>query len=123
MIIADFFKLQGLEGVDADAVKRFANGWAINDFATIEEFCDKAGEEGLSEIKVTDITRAIMPSARKLYRAWFTGIIGAKLYQLFNRKTTGLAKKNVLNARLQYETLKKRLWKYVIVKAEKMSNE
>ena len=117
LIIADFFKKEGLQGKDAEDVQRWAHGWAVNDFSTIEEFCSQSSETGFREIKTIDITEAIMPSARKLYRAWFAGIIGARLYQLFNRKTTSLAKNNVANAHLQYKTLKKGLWKYQIVKA------
>ena len=66
-----------------------------------------------------DATGAIMPSAKKLYRSYFLGIIGAKLYQFFNPNATELGKNSVHSAYLQYNTLKKGLWKYLIVRAEK----
>jgi len=60
-----------------------------------------------------------MPSAKKLYRSYFTGVIGATLYRILNPKATELGRNNVLNAALQYKTLRKGLWKYQIVKATK----
>jgi len=60
-----------------------------------------------------------MPSAKKLYQSYFFGILGAKLYQLLNSNATELGKNSVRSAYLQYNTLKKGLWKYQIVKAVK----
>lgn len=120
LIIADFFKRKSLHGKDAAIVQRWANGWAVNDFATIEEFCRQLKEEGFGEIEIMDATDGIMPSAKKLYRAYFIGIIPAKLYQLVKRNVTGLGRNNVDIAYLQYKTLKQGLWKYQIVKAVKI---
>lgn len=119
LIIADFFKTEDLGTKDAALVKQWANGWAINDFATVGEFNSKLNENDFKEIEFIDITKAIMPSAKKLYRSFFLGIIGAELYGIFNPHATLLGKNNVLNAKLQYTTLKKGLWKYMIVKATK----
>jgi cyclopropane fatty-acyl-phospholipid synthase-like methyltransferase len=119
LIIADFFKTENLRTKDAALIKQWANGWAINDFATAKEFNLKLKENGFKGIEFIDITQAIMPSAKKLYRSFFPGIIGAKLYRIFNPNATSLGKNNVLNAKLQYTTLKKGLWKYIIVKATK----
>ena len=120
LIIADFFKTENLNSKDETSVRQMANGWAVNDFATTEEFNGKLKDNGFKEIKFTDITNAIMPSAKKLYRSFFVGIAGAKLYQVFHPKATSLGKNNVLTAYLQYKTLKKGLWKYKIVKAVKL---
>ncbi|TMI96007.1 MAG: methyltransferase domain-containing protein [Bacteroidetes bacterium] len=120
LIIADFFKCENLEQEDADLVKKWANGWAVNDFSTIEEFGLKLRENDFRNINTIDATAAIVPSAKKLYRAYFIGAIGARLYRLFNPHATVLGKNNVTNAYLQYKTLKMGLWKYQIVKAMKM---
>jgi tocopherol O-methyltransferase len=119
LIIADFFKGENLKPRDAELVKQWAHGWAVNDFATIEEFHLKLNENSFQDVEIIDATDAIMPSAKKLYRSYFIGVIGAKLYKLFNSNATALGKNNVLNAYLQYKTLKKGLWKYEIVKAVK----
>jgi tocopherol O-methyltransferase len=119
IIIADFFKDSSLEGENARLVQQWANGWAINDFATREGFEESLNSIGFINIKITDITDNIMPSAKKLYRSWFLGMVGAKLYRLFHPGATNLGKNNVYNAWLQYKTLKKGLWKYLMVKAER----
>jgi cyclopropane fatty-acyl-phospholipid synthase-like methyltransferase len=120
LIIADFFKKKGLNQPETDQVKKWAACWAINDFATKEEFEDKLKETLFEDLAWLDATDAIMPSAKKLYRSYFLGIIGAKFYQLFNHHATELGKNSVRSAYLQYYTLKRGLWKYQIVKAVKV---
>lgn len=119
VVVADFFRASELPAKATTQVKRWANGWAVEDFATRKEFEKQLAEAGLSNINVKNASHAIMPSAKRLYRAYFLGIIPAFLYGLFNPKATKLAKNNVITARLQYETLKKNYWFYGIVTAEK----
>ena len=119
LILADFFKKENLTGKEAEMIRDWAHGWAVPDFSTIEEFELKARAAGFKSIAIQDISKAIEPSAKKLYRAYFIGIIGAKLYSFFNRKATALGKKNVETAYLQYKTLKRGAWKYYIVYGEK----
>jgi len=119
LIVADFFKSKNLKWLDEEQVQQWAHGWAVNDFVTAEEFNVKLKENNFENIKLIDATDAIMPSAKKLYRSYFIGIFGAKLYQFFNPGATALGKNNVYNAYLQYKTLKNGLWKYHIVKASK----
>jgi tocopherol O-methyltransferase len=117
LIIADFFKTKDLDRAQTDRVKKWAACWAINDFSTREEFDSKLKESCFHNVIWEDATQAILPSAKKLYRSYFLGIIGARLYQLFNPNATELGKNSVHSAYLQYNTLKKGLWKYRIVTA------
>jgi len=119
LIIADFFKKKDLRPPDAEQVKKWAACWAINDFSTAEEFGDQLRENCFLDIVWSDATKAILPSAKKLYRSYFLGIIGAKLYQILNHNVTELGKNSVRSANLQYKTLRKGLWKYQIVRAVK----
>jgi tocopherol O-methyltransferase len=119
LIIADFFKTENLNPEDGCLVQTWAHGWAVNDFSTIEEFQAKLFEDNFRNITIIDATQAIMPSAKKLYRSYFPGSIGAALYRLFNPGATRLGRNNVSNAYLQYKTLRQGLWKYYIVKATK----
>ena len=121
LIMADFFKKEGLAGEEALLIQRFANGWAVDDFATIEMYEQQLTASGLTNINIQDITPAIKPSAKRLYRAWFPGAALGFLYRLFHRKATEFGKKNVNAARLQYKCLKKDLWQYYIVLATKSS--
>jgi tocopherol O-methyltransferase len=119
VIVADFFKRKDLNGTEGEQVKKWAACWAINDFSTREEFEAQLKDNCFHDIGWQDATAAILPSAKRLYRSYFPGIVGAKLYQFFNRNATGLGKNSVLSAYLQYQTLKKGLWTYQIVKAVK----
>lgn len=118
LIMADFFKKEGLVGKDKKMISDWAEGWAVPDFSTIENFQDQLTKAAFKNITIEDATKAIEPSAKRLYKSYFLGILGAKLYALFN-KPTELSKKNVETAYLQYKTLKKDLWKYKIIYAEK----
>lgn len=119
VIIADFFKAKDLEGHAAEQMKKFTSSWAINDFAVLEEFQQQAREVGFRTVNSENITAAIMPSAKKLNRAYFIGKPAAVLYRLLRGKLTSLASNNVESARLQYTTLKKGWWQYCIVLAIK----
>jgi cyclopropane fatty-acyl-phospholipid synthase-like methyltransferase len=119
LIIADFFKKKDLNPGETKRVRKWAASWAINDFAIREEFEDQLKESSFRDVAWMDATDAIMPSAKKLYRSYFLGIIGAKLYQFFNSNATELGKNSVQSAYLQFTTLKDRLWKYQIVSAVK----
>ena len=117
IIVADFFKKENLNQYEALLVKQWERGWAVNQFATKEEFENGLKHAGFTELKILDITQNIFPSAKKLYRSWFTGSIGARIYKLFNSQASELGRNNVANARLQYKTLKQGLWKYLLFEA------
>lgn len=117
LIMADFFKQPDLKGKDAAIIQRWANGWAIDDFAVLNEFTDQLSSAGFQQIDIEDATTHIMRSAKRLYRAYFPGVVGGFLYRLFNRKATVFGKKNIDTAYLQYRSLKKNLWTYNIILA------
>ena len=123
LIIADFFKKKDLDLEETNQVKEWSACWAINDFSTKEDFDNKLNQNCFHDTVWQNATDAILPSAKKLYRSYFPGIVGARLYQFFNRHATELGKNSVRSAYLQYQTLKKGLWKYQIVKAVKSRNE
>ena len=119
LILADFFKQENLAEKDASLIKQWANGWAIDDFATIENFTEHLKNAGFHHTNKEDATTKIIPSAKRLYRAYFPGVIGGFLYKLFNPKPTIYGKKNIDTAYLQYKALKQNLWTYNIVLSEK----
>ena len=119
LIMADFFKQQNLSGKDAALITQWANGWAIDDFATIEKFTEQLTQAGFTNTTIEDATDKIIPSAKRLYRAYFPGVVGGFLYKLFNPKPTVYGKKNIDTAYLQYKALKQNMWTYNIVLSEK----
>jgi tocopherol O-methyltransferase len=121
IIIADFFKRDNLKGKEAAIIQGMAHGWAINDFSIPHEFEHKLKENGFKILVNEDASQAIMPSAKRLYKAYLLGFIPAKLYGLLNRKATSLGKRNVDTAKYQYIGLKNKLWQYKIYCAEKIN--
>ncbi len=119
LIIADFFKADNLTPENASIITEWANGWAIDDFETTQNFIHYLSQTGFNNIIIDDATIHIIPSAKRLYRAYFPGVIGGFLYKLFNSKPTVYGKKNIDTAYLQYKALKLGLWKYQIVLAQK----
>lgn len=119
LVLADFFKEENLSPQQNEEVKQWADGWAVNDFATLQNFKEALDQTGFDSIEIRDASKAIMPSAKRLYRAYLIGKPAAVLYRLFNGKATAFSTANVETALQQYKTLKKGLWKYALVKAVK----
>jgi cyclopropane fatty-acyl-phospholipid synthase-like methyltransferase len=119
LIVTDFFKAENLQGKAAADVQKMANGWAVNEFATAEKFTEQLSAAGFQHIEINNASKAILPSAKRLYRAYFLGKPASVLYNLFKPNSTLLAKNNVETALLQYTTLKKGWWSYRIFKGEK----
>ena len=117
--MADFFKKPDLSGNDARIILDWANGWAIDDFAVLTSFEQQLNKTGFTSIKMEDATAHIIPSAKRLYRAYFPGVVGGFIYRLFYPKATIFGKKNIDTAYLQYKALKKNLWTYNIILAVK----
>jgi tocopherol O-methyltransferase len=113
VIVADFFKKEGLVGKEKIMIDKMAYGWAINSFATAEAFESAAIEAGFKNVYADDISEAITPSAKKIYLCSFPGMIGTKLHDLFNN-ASHLSKYHARTGYLQYTTLKKGLWRYKI---------
>lgn len=119
LIMADLFQKEDLVGKDAALVKRWAHGWAIEDYATIEDLNRHLVDAGFTDISIENVTDAIRPSAKRLYIAYFPGVVLGFVYRLFHWKATAFGKKNVDTALLQYQCLKRNLWQYYIVMAHK----
>jgi len=119
LIMADFFKKENLTGKDAHQIQQWAHGWAVPDFSTKENFMSQLKQSEFSEIKIEDATSAIMPSATKLYHSYYLGSVLGFLYRITHPQHTSVGKKNIDTAYLQYKTLKRLLWRYLIFSAEK----
>ncbi len=119
LIMADFFLEKEGNAQDKKALDAWAHGWAVPFFEQKKTFFSLLTAAGFHEVELTDCTPNIIKSAKRLYYAFFPGWILSKLYNLFKKNTTEFSKKNVYTAYYQYKTLKKGLWKYYIVYAEK----
>ena len=119
LVMVDFFKNESLEGKDKDLVEKCAIGWSLNDFMVTEKFEKQLKESGFSSTKIIDITKAALPSAKRLYYAWFPGAFLGFIYRLFHRNATEVGKLNLNTAFYQYKCFKRNLWHYNIVFGQK----
>lgn len=119
LIMADFFKKEGLKGRDAEIIQNWAHGWAVPDFSDVRQFKEGLTDAGFFEIEMEDATSAIRPSSKRLYYAYFIGLLGAKVYSLFNPHASDFGKKNINTAYLQYKGLQRDLWTYQLILARK----
>lgn len=118
LIVADFFKREGLEGKDKELMNVMAKGWAVSDFSTIEDFEKFTDKAGFTKRNTEDISKAITPSSRKLYLYSFPGMFFTKLYDLIFTATE-LTKHHARTVNVQYPLLKRSAWKYYLFIAEK----
>jgi len=119
LIVVDIFRKEGLAGKDDKLMTRLSHGWAIEEHSTIESFKTKMKDEGFTNINSEDISKNIIRSVKRLYKAYFLGIIPAIIYRITHPRATDLAKNNVDTAYVQYKSLKKGLWRYLMVMGEK----
>lgn len=118
LIVADFFEKKGLTGIDKRQMAKMAYGWAINQFATIEDFALNASEAGFKNFEVDNISKQISPSAKRLFHYSYPGLLLTKIYDfLFN--ASELSKYHSRTINIQYPALKKGLWQYFLFLAEK----
>ncbi|MGN6646107.1 MAG: SAM-dependent methyltransferase [Cytophaga sp.] len=121
IILADFFVNADAALLPADqkAIDTWAHGWAVPFFEKKNNFISMLKDAGFTSVETSDITENILPSAKRLYYAFFPGWVGSRIYNFFHKGTTDFSKNNVYTAYHQYETLKKGLWSYYIVFAQK----
>lgn len=119
LVVVDIYKKENVEGKEAEWMRKLAHGWAIEEHTTKEKFEQQLIETGFLIKEIEDASTAIMPSVKRLYTAYFLGLIPTKVYHLFHPNATELSKRNVDTAYYQYKTLKRKLWKYLIFSAEK----
>ncbi|MBL0056937.1 MAG: methyltransferase domain-containing protein [Chitinophagaceae bacterium] len=119
LIMADFFQQPGLTGADAQLMLDWAHGWTCDHFIELDRFNGFLLQAGFKVETEQDLTRAIWPSAKKIYRTYFPGVIAGRIYNLFHPKAHAFGMKNIATAKLQYITLKKGLWKYYFLLAVK----
>ena len=117
LIMADYFKQPGLTGKDAQMMRDWAQGWALNDFEVMKDFEIMLDHTGFKNINIKEVTDAIRPSARRMYLTYFPGVVAGFIYRIFHPRSTEFGKKNITTAWLQYKTLQKKLWQYYIVLA------
>ena len=99
-------------------LRPWLDGWAIPDLDSIDEHVRAARDAGFVQVRAMDVTKRIKPSLRRLYR-WARVIVPFEY--LFYRAglRSAIQHGNVVGAVRQYQALRRRLWRYVILSASK----
>lgn len=119
LVLAEFMRTRrNMDRESTRLLRRWLDGWAIPDLDLIEEHVRAAGDAGLVRIKARDVTDRTMPSLRRLYR-WARMVLPFEylLYRLGSR--SAIQHGNVVGALRQYQALRRQLWRYVILSADK----
>jgi tocopherol O-methyltransferase len=119
IILADFFAVKEMQGEDLHAMQSWAHAWAVPAFEEKNTFLQKAKLAGFDSIEAKDISTHVERSVKRLYRMFYFGWLGSKVYNLFHPKTSAAGKANVYSAYWQYVAFKKGLWKYQLIKLGK----
>jgi cyclopropane fatty-acyl-phospholipid synthase-like methyltransferase len=101
ILMADTFKPVAYDIENEHDMRTMLNGWAISDILSVDVLCAIAGENGFNVSKVQDVTRDIEKSVNRIYWAALLGMIGTKVYNLFENAShfskvhykTGLAQR------------------------------
>lgn len=121
LIVADaFYSKENYSESDWKAVQQIWNSWVVDKLATEKEFRNGLESAGFQNISYKNVTKMIMPSARRLWffgrAALFAGILFSLIGKKYgNPQCIG----NTVAAVRQYQGLKRGLWEYGIFYAEK----
>ena len=115
LIMCDYFKQPGLKDNEKEIIRRWINGWAIDDIPEIMDFERDAFNAGFLQIDIEDATHAIKRSSKRMAKAFYLGIIPSRIYNFFKPGVSTHGKNNVTAAFYQYKGLKMGLWKYKII--------
>ncbi|MBI2675645.1 MAG: methyltransferase domain-containing protein [Candidatus Aenigmarchaeota archaeon] len=118
IVIADGFKAEGIEPEEEKLLEKMIRGWSVPNLSTVNAFCRSMRKVGFRNVKMTDETLHILPSSRRLYYASFPGLLITKLGEVA-RIRNRIQTANVMAAYYQYKALRKGVWRYGLVSAEK----
>jgi ubiquinone/menaquinone biosynthesis C-methylase UbiE len=119
LVIADGMLLkENLTKKEKEEMHIWLDGWAVPNLATPNQFKEYLKELGFKNIKYKDIKKNVMPSSIRLYRSSLIGLPIGKVLELLGIRSKTQTK-NILGAYYQYKTIKKNLWTYGIITAQK----
>jgi cyclopropane fatty-acyl-phospholipid synthase-like methyltransferase len=119
LVVAEYVRASRGNGREAEAlVRQWLDGWTIPDLDTRDEHLTAAAAAGLAEVRLVDHTASTRRSLRRLYKlACVAWPIDWTLYGLGLRSTAQHG--NVVASLRQYQALRRGLWFYGILSAEK----
>jgi tocopherol O-methyltransferase len=117
--VADYFSRPGpFDPAEKSVLDRWVRGWAGRDLVPSDEFVGYLADAGFGAIQFQDKSAAVLPSSRRMNMVCrLTAPLGRALEVVGLRSR--LQTDNSIGAVLQYDALRRGLWVYGIVSAEK----
>jgi len=119
LIMADYFKTINRPAAGQPLLDSWLKLWAISDLETIGSFKLMVENSGFQDQQVSDYTREIIPSARRMFLSSLAGSTSSLPYNFFHKNTSRFAKDHYQSGFLQYRALKRGLWEYKVILAKK----
>ena len=122
IVIADgFLSDRPLKSKEKAGLKRWLSGWKVGSLPSVSEFLLSLKTHRFADISFQDVTQKVMPSSKRLFYLSIPTIFLSKLGEYVNLRKK-VQTDNLISAFYQHLTLKKGVWKYAIVLAEKKSD-
>ena len=121
IIIADgFINKEKFSDKEYSLMKRWLNYWAITFFINPEQMVKSLTDAGFMNIKITDFTNKVKRSSFRMYFLARLVLTYGKFRKFIGRPYKNqIAVNNTIGAKLQYIALRQKLWKYIVITAEK----
>ncbi|HSI21072.1 MAG TPA: methyltransferase domain-containing protein [Verrucomicrobiae bacterium] len=117
--IADGYQTETPRGAaGTKMMRKWLDGWKVKDLETPSGIKRALKDAGFKNIQYENVTPQVWRSAVRLYRFSFPAFLVTGIGQLI-RLRSGIQTGNVVAAHYQYRAMKKGLWEYGIVTAEK----
>lgn len=91
----------------------------VNSIDTSEQYTQHLRQAGFNKIAIEDVTDLIRPSIKRLYWGYFPATIYNRMMHLFGRKFSEVQLGNTKMLYYLYKTLRRNLWAYGLIYAEK----
>ena len=119
VMVADFFSQHLVPDTpEAALMQKWTSTWAIKQYADVDAFRQSLTDVGFINCRQQDVTRNVLKSIRRLYYAFFPGIVSTTVLQwlgLRNQTQTD----NTWSTYFQYKAYQQHLWQYGFFSAEK----
>lgn len=121
LVVADFFSQPVEEGSENEKLmQKWTASWAINSYATVNQFNHDLQKAGFENINKKDITVNVKPSIRRLYISFFPGLLTTTIAQWVGLRNK-IQTRNTWSTYYQYKTHRRDLWRYFLFSAQKPS--
>ena len=118
LVSSDYFATKKNYSIEEKKIlRKFTDGWAMQDFILPEDFIKLAKKAGFKKVKYYDTTRLIGPSFKRLMGAYFFFKPIAETFSFLNYMK--LNKANINSVNVGNQTYKKKLWGTGVIYAEK----